>query len=574
MDASPFKTLHLTLWQEFIKKSFIIQFIAVIYLVSYCRNLIATPPLFFLMRLGAIIGFSFLLLRPIYGLFVMIFFISGFLLADTLPMIRFFGLGSLQTTDIILGGTFLFIIGRKLYYKFFYRHPYPIIRTPLDIPLILFFITCVIALINGITIQKAGFNIAFRSFRLTSYYLFFFLITNLIRNRKDLTLFIRGVFSIALITSIVMIIQQIAGTSMPLIMGRVETLYRLGTKYEGVTRSISEGFFLIYLSFISLGCIVITRRLEGKTILLGISVIILGLGLLFSFNRLAWITLPLVFLLFFFSSPIKQKGRFISYFLVAICTVIVILLFSPIFPGRLNKIINATQENIATLSKVKGIKGREADTLSGRTKEIEYALLKIKDHPILGIGLGTWYRPIKIKGVSWGGATKTKKQESSEKASPLDERLDLDRSVLLGGTPLRVGGKNLWTKPQAQEDKKKLLAKRGFFFVETPSIIKKSQSPMFHNAILDAVMRLGLVGSVPFIWLTALGLIRGFRNWEKVQDPFLRILSIGLTVSYLGILINALTSPILLTGAGAIPIAIIWGVNEVIYRLEGIEEKR
>jgi hypothetical protein len=87
-------------------------------------------------------------------------------------------------------------------------------------------------------------------------------------------------------------------------------------------------------------------------------------------------------------------------------------------------------------------------------------------------------------------------------------------------------------------------------------------------------MRLGLVGSVPFIWLTVSCLIRGFRNWKKVQDPFLRVLCIGLTVGYVGILMNALFDPLFLNSRGAISIPIIWGINEVIYRVEGIEEKR
>ncbi|MCX5885187.1 MAG: O-antigen ligase family protein [Proteobacteria bacterium] len=577
MNESPFKTLHLTLWQTFTKKSFIIQFIVVIYLVSYCRNIIAIPPLFFLMRLGAIIGLSFLLLRPIYGLFVIIFFIAGFLDPGMLPLIPFFRLGSVHITDAILGGLFFFIIVRKLYYRFFYRHHYPIIRTPIDIPLILFFIACVIALINGIAIQKADFNVAFRTFRYTSYYLLFFLITNLIRNKRDLTLFIRGVFFIALITSIVTILQSILGTSLPIpFIGRVETLVTARISYEGVTRSISSGLFLIYLSFISLGCIVVTRRLEGKTILWGISVIIFGLGLLFTFYRVIWITSSLALLLFIFLAPIQHKGRFISYFLVAICMVIVIFLFSLSSSGKLNKILNATQERITSIFKVRGLKGKEADTLSGRTKEIEYALLKIKDHPILGIGLGTYYKPIKIAWYFFR-SSKTKDQKSSEETSPLDERLV--RSRLLGGakdlfaTPLRVGETKLLTKPEAQEGKKKPVKGWGFR-IGSPYDIRKIKNPVFHNSILDVVMRLGLVGLIPFIWLFALPLIRGFRYWKIVQDPFLRILSIGLTASFVGIFMTALLSPILLTTSGSIPIPIIWGINEVIYRLEGIEEKR
>jgi len=584
MNASLFKTLHLTLWQTFTKKSFIIQFIVVIYLVSYCMNVITIPPLFFLMRIGVIIGFSFLLLRPIYGLFVIIFFIAGFLAPDTLPLIPFFRLGSVHTTDAIFGGLFLFIIVQKLYYRFFYRHHYPIIRTPIDIPLILFFIACVIALINGIAIQKAYFNIAFRVFRMTSYYLLFFLITNMIKNKRDLTLFIGGVFSIALITALVSSIQQISGASISLpFIGRVETLQTMGIKYTGVTRAIPGGIFLVYLSFISLGCIVITRRLEGKTILLGISVIILGLGLLFCFYRVTWIASFLAFLLFIFLAPIQHKGRIIIYFLVAICMVILIFLYSLSSSGKLNKILYATQERITSVFKVRGLKGETADTLRSRMKEIEYALLKIKDHPILGIGLGTYYKPIRVPLYFFlGGASETKDRKSSEETPPLDERLV--RSRLLGrdkdlfSTLLSVGEKNVLTKLQPQEGKKKPVRVVIPFWwwggVNKPSDIKKMYIPILHNSFLDIILRLGLVGFVPYIWLTATCLIRGFRNWKNVQDPFLKVLCIGLTVGYVGIFINALTDPIFLSPRGIIPISIIWGVNEVIYRVEGIEDKR
>jgi O-antigen ligase len=540
---------------------------------------IATPPLFLLWKLVPIFGASFLLLRPIYGLFVIIFFDAGFLDPGMLPLIPFFRLGSVHITDVILGGLFLFIIVQKLYYRFFYRHHYPIIRTPIDIPLILFFIACVIALINGIAIQKADFNVNFRVFRITSYYLLFFLITNLIRNRRDLTLFIGGVFFIALITSIVTILQSILGASLPIpFIGRVETLRTLGLKYGGVLRSIPAGHFIMYLSFISLGCIVVTRRLEGKTILWGISVIILGLGLLFSFFRATWITSSLALLLFIFLAPIQHKERFICYFLVAICMVIGIFLFSLSSSGKLNKMLNATQERITSIFKVRGLKGKEADSLGGRMKEIEYALLKIKDHPILGIGLGTYYKPIRVPWYFFR-SSKTKDQKSSEETSPLDE--SLVRSRLLGGakdlfkTTLRVGKTNVLTKPEAQEGKKKPVKGWGWWWgIGSPYEIRKIKLPVFHNSLLEIVLRLGLVGSVPFIWLTALCLIRGFRYWKIVQDPFLSVLSIGLTVSYVGMYMTALLCPLFFGFGGAISIAIIWGINEVIYRLEGIEEKR
>jgi hypothetical protein len=116
-------------------------------------------------------------------------------------------------------------------------------------------------------------------------------------------------------------------------------------------------------------------------------------------------------------------------------------------------------------------------------------------------------------------------------------------------------------------------AKRRIIIRSSGTAIKKTKIPIFHNSLVDLVLRFGLVGTVAYFGLTALCLIRGFRNWKNVQDPFLMTLSLSLTVGYVGMLINALTSPILLSTGGAIPIPIIWGVNEVIYRIEGIEEK-
>lgn len=571
LNVSQFKDFHLNLWQEFNKKSFILQFIALVYFVNYCFKYIDASPFYILIRLGTIIGIYLLILKPILGIFVLIFFISGFLVSDVLPRIPFLRLGSIHTTDLILAGCLALTIIRKFYYKFFYQKDYPFIRTPIDIPLLLFFIMCIIALINGIYFQKADFNIAFRTFRMLSYYLVFFLITNLIRERKDLNLLMKGVYSIALITSIVTILQSVLGTSMPIkFIGRIETLETGTTRYTGVIRSIPEGLFLIFFSFISLGCIVSTRKFNGKTIFWGIAVIILGAGLLFTFYRVTWLSALFSFFLFILLSPIVHKGKFISYSFISFTILISFIFLTP--SERLEKIISASRERITSVFRVRGLKGEQADTLKTRMKEIEYALIRIKNYPLFGIGLGTYYKPIKVPWFYFGKrSTTSKDQKETKKEFQVS-------SPILAEDPSKFSQflmqKELLIKPKTEKVEIKARKKGRALVLSSPYEIKKIKIPVFHNSFFDIIMRFGLVGAIPYYWLTVLTLMRGFRNWKKVKDPFLRILCLGSTVSYAGILLNALTEPLLLNWRGSIPIPLIWAINEVIYRLENVEEKK
>jgi O-antigen ligase len=95
-----------------------------------------------------------------------------------------------------------------------------------------------------------------------------------------------------------------------------------------------------------------------------------------------------------------------------------------------------------------------------------------------------------------------------------------------------------------------------------------------HNSVLDILLRLGLVGFIPFLWISALFLLRGFRNWKKINDPFLQAICIGFTVSYVGTFFSGIFDPFFNCWRGVIAIATMWGTNEAIYRVEGIEDKR
>lgn len=195
---------------------------------------------------------------------------------------------------------------------------------------------------------------------------------------------------------------------------------------------------------------------------------------------------------------------------------IIVFLYATSAPdNKVTRIVNATQDRMLSVFKVKAVTGAGADTLRGRAVENDFAFKTIMEYPILGIGLGTSYLPGKR----------------------LRFRASRTDSESIGGSHFRVG-------------------------------------LMIHNSFLDIPLRFGLVGFISFLWISALFLMRGFRNWRKIKDHFFRAVCIGYTVSYVGTLITSNVDPFLTGWRGVMGVAIMWGTNEVIYKVEGIGDKR
>jgi O-antigen ligase len=88
-----------------------------------------------------------------------------------------------------------------------------------------------------------------------------------------------------------------------------------------------------------------------------------------------------------------------------------------------------------------------------------------------------------------------------------------------------------------------------------------------HNAYLYIMLHMGLLGLIPFLWFYMLFVIRGFRNWRKVEDPFLRASSLGITLSGLGLAIVSILEPKFMELFSIVVIAVIMGINESIIKL-------
>jgi O-antigen ligase len=127
-----------------------------------------------------------------------------------------------------------------------------------------------------------------------------------------------------------------------------------------------------------------------------------------------------------------------------------------------------------------------------RWEEIKYAWQQITDHPILGIGFHTPYRPV---------------------------------------------------------------------FSEFENV---SNTYYLHIAYLSIWLKTGLLGLIPFLWLSLRFLLRGFQHWREIQDSYLRATVLAFTLAYLGLMISNIVAPSFIQDRSAMIFGVIMGVNEVI----------
>ncbi|MBU1652782.1 O-antigen ligase family protein, partial [bacterium] len=236
-----------------------------------------------------------------------------------------------------------------------------------------------------VTTTRAGIEL-----RTISYYSLFFLVIYYVRSHKQLKSLLLGMGVLTGIIAILLIVQTVLGYENEILGGRVEVLNTAGQKFEDMTRVLIPGSSLIILG---LNCMValyiMQKRAErGRSLLLPI-IAVLVCGLIFTFTRSHWVTvmLSVATMLFVLRRRINMYPRLA---LIVACALIggVILLQAKVLNPRILKEA-VFERSISILDAHKNFRN---DTLYMRYMESLMAWKKIKEHPLLGIGLGTVYR--------------------------------------------------------------------------------------------------------------------------------------------------------------------------------------
>jgi O-antigen ligase len=321
--------------------------------------------------------------KPEIGILAMFALIASLLYKQAIPAIPI-GSISLLVTDVIL-----FVLLLRIPYKALTDRSFRFLTTPLDVPLLLFIFASFIS--AGVAILKYGQDfsvIVGTGLQMIIYYLLFFVITNFIREKKQIRFLFGSLLGIATFVSLAMIIQAKVAGSVRLMYGRIESV----GQGSWAARILPPGEVVVFIMFISAVCaMAIINKPFFSTVYLYL-IPLLGGGMLLTYNRQYWGAIIFSFFVFMVVSTNRGKKRFLSW--LAIVFVSVILIVLPL--SRLSKTgrvySDSIMERFSSLLTVKETYVSDR-SLGWRKIENQYAWRSIVRHPLLGIGLFTAYRP-------------------------------------------------------------------------------------------------------------------------------------------------------------------------------------
>jgi len=320
--------------------------------------------------------------KPEIGVLAIFAIAASIFYKQAIPHIPIPG-GSLLVTDVIL-----LVLLLRIPFKALTDRSFRLLTTPLDFPLLFFIFAAFIS--ASISIFKYGLDfklIVGTDLQAIIYYLLFFAITNLIREKKQIRVLFGGLFGIATIVSLLMILQARVVNSVRLMYGRIET----ADQGSWATRILPPGEVVIFIAFISAICaIAIMNRPFFRSVYFYL-IPILGGGLLLTYNRNYWGSIILSLLIFMLLISKRGRKKFLGW--LAIVFVFLMLVILPL--TRLSKTGRVYSDSIVErFSSLFTVKETFASSsLEWRKIENEYALRSIIQHPFLGTGLNVKYRP-------------------------------------------------------------------------------------------------------------------------------------------------------------------------------------
>lgn len=363
-------------------------------------TLVASPWLV----LGLVCGGLFAVaafIRPELFLLALVATTTTIISPDEMPVIFSIGPGRVFITDFILLAPFGLIALRWLSDRDF-----EIVRTPLDWPLLAFYGIALLATLLGFIREippGTGINQIFSSppeiislaiphIRLVTYYLLFFAVTNVVREERQLNLLLDGLAIMAAVAAVAIVAQSLVPSlSIVTKVGRVEALVTEGSAREDVTRVVDIPGEALVLVMLIVSC---ARVLHGSPV----SVMdwlkwgLLGAATLLSFNRNFWVCVAIALPILTYLSGDRGWRRLATWGLVGVLLVVVVVLVTLSMPeSKIAGLSSAAFERFASIFNTETYS--KGESLRFRLIENSYAFPQIARRPVLGMGLGSRYRP-------------------------------------------------------------------------------------------------------------------------------------------------------------------------------------
>lgn len=295
----------------------------------------------------------------------------------------------LEIPDILLLGLLGWIAVRWLFVPGF-----RIARTPLDRPLLVFYGVTLFSTLVAIVQSSVDLDQAIAAIRIFSYYLTFFVVTNLVRERRQLNFLVNGIFLLATVVAVAMVGQYVLGDSVRLVGSQVGAMEEMPSRTFGdVVRITPPGYSIVMVSFVAILCTLVGAKLKPMGLVRFLQCGLMGMALLLTFFRSYWAALIAVIFLVMFLVRGADTRRLIGWGVVVMLPAVLLLLVvfnAPDLP--VSRLLDASWDRLSTVADI-GTKGGDP-SYNYRKLENGYAWSAIASSPIIGLGLGAAYRPL------------------------------------------------------------------------------------------------------------------------------------------------------------------------------------
>lgn len=447
--------------------------------------------------------------RPEFGLLAIIFLTSSFMPADIVDLRL--PIGGLELPDLTLLGMLGLLILRGLACK-----ELTIPWWPVGGPLLLFLIMALFSAYYALVYRGVESNWALGDLRILSYYALFFLTAWIIKQPKQLTVLLVGLFIVADLTVAVILVQQFLGVDDYLLASMSGGEWAVYQE-SGAVRILPPGHVLMhFMGTIAFWFAVFPGGNLRLRVLNAMQFLYISTGFLLTFTRSQWVATTSSLALISIILWSGHKHQLAKPLLIGVS---VLLVLASLLGTGLGSGIGDMSLPNALASRVSSIylaaTRPESDFSPWRLFETEQALRAIREQPLTGVGLGNSYRNVTIfQGEATGQYT---------------------------GGSIAAGEVSRFTR-------------------------------YVHNSYLSIAVKMGLPALVVFLWFCGAFLLRGWHLYHDIPDSELKGIVLSALTGFAGLLVWCIFHAFFIKRPGTPVVGLMAGLVGSIRYIEGREQ--
>ncbi len=257
-------------------------------------------------------------------------------------------------------------------------------------PLSLFLVCAVISAVVALVYKTAPTKDVLNEIRPFFTWLLFPLLCLAIDNERRLSFFLKALFILSTVIAVGMLVQSFTGYQIFEKGQEVRDLYTLGGSTRGVKRSETAGQFLMAGALVFIFSQYAFGRMNKFLVALIATPILVG-GIAVGFGRGLWLSVLLsIFILGFYAKPVNYIKFAIFACVVFVLSATAVSAYKPDYVEAVIARFTSVAEEVDSGS-----------SLGRRKEENLYALERVYDNPILGVGLGGQFKPFGRESLTW-----------------------------------------------------------------------------------------------------------------------------------------------------------------------------